>query len=469
MKRMLLAVVLTAPLLSYACDTGVDLDRHGLVQLTSRVYAYIPSGSSMDEGLGANSGFIVGKDGVLVVDSRNTPALARKLLETIRTVTDARILYLVNTHYHPDHTWGNNVFKDEGALIVSTTETRGDLKKYSPAYLSYYKKYKPETYELLKNVQVVLPDTTFKDEWEINLGDVTVVLRHFGPGHTSGDCVVIVPEERIVFTGGLLSNGYHPNLGDQGADFDNWIAILDRFKAMETRYLVPGTGTVCKAGVLDKNKDYIQTLREICREEIKRKTPLEKATFSVTVPGTEGYLQDNLLPFNVQAVYRKEILDVIKPNFTISLPQGFMINDGGGSTGRGWIRWAKDSEEGHLEIEVHWQPTSRSEVISQDIHDRLARYVKEHEGYEMEVEGSKKLDIGGEKAHAAHGTWKYRRESLIRAGGLWTWAIVLRDGTLYTIQLSTIAGYQRPREERNMVQLERIVASFRILSPQRGS
>jgi cyclase len=463
MKRLpalILPLVLLGALVVAGCGKK-NLDATGLVKLTDRVYAMVASGPTAAEGLGANSGFVVGNDGVLVVDSRYTPKLAGDLLKAIRSVTSAPVRYVVNTHYHPDHAWGNMVFKAQGAVIVARSETRDALRKYSPAYLAFYKDHGADAYEMLRDVQVTAPDTTFGDETEIDLGGVKVVLRYFGPAHTAGDCVVIVPRDKVAFVGGLLSNGYHPNMGDPGADFDNWIAALDRLRASKFAYVVPGQGKVCGAGELAIESRYITTLRNQCEKDMQKMVPLEQAVSTIVIPGAEAYLQPNLLPFNVQAVYRREMIRVVQPDFAIDLPEEFKIADGGGSPKLGFIRWAAGLERGSLEIDTQWKVTSSREVIVQDVVDVVARYVQTG-NVEMKIEGSKRIDVGGERAIASYGSWYSKEAAGIPGSGSWTWTLVIRGEKIYSIRLMADAGGDRKKAIENMAYLEKLASTFRI-------
>jgi len=459
-RRLVLSALLGFVFTLSGCEKR-DIDRTGLVKLTDRVYAMIALGPTGVEGLGANSGFVVGRDGVLVIDTRYTPPLANDLLRAVRSVTSAPITYVVNTHYHPDHVWGNMVFKAQGATIMARPETREAIAKYSSVYLDYYKERNKEAYEMLRDIEVVTPDTIIDDNEEIDLGGVEVVLRWLGPAHTAGDCIVIVPKERIAFTGGILSNGYHPNMGDPGGDFDNWIATLDRLGAMNIRYFVPGQGKVCGTEALEAEKKYIGAIRDQCERDIKRMIPMEQAASSIVLEEAEGYLQPNILPYNVQAVYRREIPAVVRPDFTFDMPAEFQIMDGGGSTKLGFIRWGVLLKTGFLEVEAQWKRTSSREVIRQDVVDAVARYV-EAGSQEMKIDGSKRLDIGGEKAVALYGTWKYKRETGLGGGGAWTLALVIRNGTLYSIKLTSDAGSDAQLEKMNMVNLERVASTFRV-------
>lgn len=461
----LLPAALLAVLLAHVHCERAGMEKAGLVKVSDHVYAFVARGASAVEGLGANSGFVVGEEGVLVVDSRYTPSLARELLEAVRSVTGAPVRYLVNTHYHPDHTWGNSVFKDEGAVIIARPETRSELEFYSPVYMNYYKGNKPEAFERIKDVRVVLPDSTFREMLDLDLGGVDVVLHYFGPGHTAGDCIVAVPMDRVAFAGGLISNGYHPNLGDGGADFENWIEILGRLDAMDLRYIVPGQGWVCGPPILEKQEDYIQKLRVRCIEEIRRGGSAQEAALSINLPGTEGYQQANLLPFNVLAVYRNEIIDVVKPDFEFDLPEGFVINDGAVEGRGGRIGWLHDYGKGYMELEVQWQPTVRREVIVQDVYDRVSRYMSGDVELNMRVEGPRKINIDGEETVAAHGRWVFKRSAGKLGGGIWTWAMVIRNGTSYSIQLSTNAAGDVEREQANMKVLDQVASTFRIKGP----
>ncbi len=459
-RRSTAAAVLIGALALSGCG-GRNLEQSGLVKLSDRVYAMIAKGPTAPEGLGANSGFVVGTDGVLVIDSRYTPALANELLAAIRSVTDVPVKYVVNTHYHPDHAWGNSVFKAQGAVIVARPETRAALLKYSPVYLEFYKEHNEETYAMLRDVRITAPDTTFGDETSIDLGGVTVDLRYFGPAHTAGDCVVIVPKDRTAFVGGLVSSGYHPNLGDPGADFDNWLATLDRIRELKLRRIVPGQGKMCGIEELAIEAGYITSLRDQCEQHIRKMVPLAQAIGSIGVPGSESYLQSNLLAFNVQAVYRREMLRVVEPEFALDLPEDFQIADGGGDPNLGFIRWGADTRGGSLEIDAQWKVTSSREVIAQDIADLVARF-SQAGGIEMKIEGTKRIDVGGEKAIASHGGWLAKSAGGVGKRGVWTWALVIRDGKIYSLRLTSDAGADRKRSLEDMAYLEKLVSTFRI-------
>lgn len=461
MKRSVVVLALAAALAAGAGCERKEAAKTGLVRVGKHTWAMIASGPTSVEGLGANSGFVVGSKGVLVVDARHTPPLAGELLGAIRTVTDAPILWVVNTHYHPDHTWGNSVFKEQGAVIASHPEAREAFIKYSPLYLDFYRNRGPEAFALLADVKFVPADTLVEDGAEIDLGGVSVELRHFGPGHTAGDLVAVVRQDRVAFTGGLLVNGYHPNLGDPGADFDNWLETLDGLRGMSVRRYVPAQGPVCGRGAIDAIKSYIKEIRGIGIDAIRKRYPLEEVVRTIRMSGAEGWLQPNILPFNVQAVYRREIPRIVNPAFTLDLPAEFLVLDGGGNPKLGYIRWGSQSKEkGYLEIEAQWKSSSSVEIIVQDVVEAVSRY-EQLGRRRMTIERTRRFDLAGRAAVGAEGTWTSVNVASDPGKGRWSWIMTLADGALYVIQCATDAAGDPAKEKANIAELERIAGTFR--------
>jgi glyoxylase-like metal-dependent hydrolase (beta-lactamase superfamily II) len=457
--------VAVAIIAAAGCSRKPDVGGTGLIRLGDGVYALIASGPSSAEGLGANSGFVVGDESVLVIDSRFTPDLAGELLGAIRSVTDLPIRYLVNTHYHPDHVWGNSVFRSEGAVILAREETVIEMERFSPVYKDYYRDRKPDVYEMIKEAETVLPDSIVGDRLEIDLGGIDVIVSYFGPCHTAGDLVVSVPARGVVFTGGIVSNGYHPNMGDQGADYDNWLKTLGRLENDQPGIVVPGQGRAGDAAMIDLHRRYMIDLAGMVVDAIRRGKILSDSIQKIRVPTAEGYLQDNLLPFNIQAIYRARAIDVTSPRVEMDIPSGFVVSDAAGGPEAGMIQWIAQLSEGYLELELSWQPTSRSEVIVEDINDRIARYAAGQDGlYDFATEGSRRVLAGEDTAPAVYGRWAYRATIRTKGEGAWLWAMTILDGRVYSIRMLTNTGGNQEFERKNIAALEEVVATLRRIN-----
>jgi len=471
-KTVLITSIIFMAMLIIGCGSSVEREQTGLVKLNEKAYAYIAAGPSSENNLGTNAGFIVGSKGVLVVDSRYTPKLAHELLGAIRTVTDLPIKYLVNTHYHPVNVWGNSVFRKEGAVIIARPETIRDIKKYSPIYMSYYKDNNPDEYKKLKNIVIALPDSAMGDQMILDLGAAEVTLSYFGPAHTEGDCIVSVDGGKIIFTGGILSKGYHPNLADPGADFDNWLNVIERLKKMNPEYLVPGEGKICVKEDIELQREYIVNLRDMCREEIRKSTPVSSvisaAAKKAVIPGSENYYNKNILGFNIRALFQSEVLSTVKPDFKFVFPQDFRVGSGGGNSMNGRIFWARQTENGYEEIEVLWQPTICKNVIMQDVYDRIGSFKCTAQQRELKLKGKKRFLIGEKPVKAAQGAW-FHKTRTVHLRGWWTMAMIIENDKLYTILCATTAGGREKIEQENIKRLEAIASTFQIISKEKVS
>jgi glyoxylase-like metal-dependent hydrolase (beta-lactamase superfamily II) len=213
-----------------------------------------------DEGkAGGNAGFVVGDDGVVVIDTFQDPEPAADLLAAIRKITNLPIRFVVNTHYHLDHVNGNDVFAAAGAVIISHKNARPWIRTENIKMID-----PPVTPEKKARVQsIALPNIVYDSSVDLYLGSRHVNVRYY-PGHTGGDSVVSVPDAKVVFCGDLLWKDHIPNLID--ASTPAWIKTLD---AMQTDYgastWVPGHGGVANAADIATFKKYLVDLRAAVR------------------------------------------------------------------------------------------------------------------------------------------------------------------------------------------------------------
>ncbi len=204
---------------------------------------------------GSNAGFVVGSNGVLVIDTFEEVGPARDLLAEIRKITSLPVRFVVNTHYHLDHTGGNAVFAQAGAIIVAQRNLRGWLRTEN---LKFFRDPKPEQKAMVESL--VLPDETYTDAVDIYLGTRQIQVRYM-LGHTGGDSVVIVPDTDVVFAGDLVWQKHLPNLID--ATTSDWVKTLEKLLAdRPSATFVSGHGDVATPADVRDFHDYLVTLRE---------------------------------------------------------------------------------------------------------------------------------------------------------------------------------------------------------------
>ncbi len=207
-------------------------------QIAPDLYFFWNDGSS-------NAMFMVTDEGVLVIDTQQHPADARRLLGLIRKVTDKPIKWVLVSHAHGDHFLGNPVFKAEGATIVSQRDTRGMMQKYYKDEVqrrqAYFKRYKLDTSEL----QMVLPEVTFDSRFTIHMGGRTAELISLGAGQNPGDTLVHFPHARTLFLGGPFSRQNWSNYSFTPS-VENWIVLLRKAAAFDVDTFIGGHGDVSK-------------------------------------------------------------------------------------------------------------------------------------------------------------------------------------------------------------------------------
>jgi glyoxylase-like metal-dependent hydrolase (beta-lactamase superfamily II) len=231
-----------------------------LKSLGHGVYAAIdsPKGEA-----GANAGFVIGEDGVLVVDTFQSPKAAERMLEEIRKLTSLPIRYVVNTHYHLDHVAGNDVFAREGASIIAHRNVRSWINTENLKFFG--KDIKPEQKTMVE--RLVRPGLVIDTALDVFLGSRRVSIRAF-PGHTGGDAVVAVPDAKVLFCGDLFWNRTLPNLID--ATTGAWIPTLETIAAAHPdATFVPGHGDVGHAADVNAFRGYLSDLRGLVAGPVK--------------------------------------------------------------------------------------------------------------------------------------------------------------------------------------------------------
>jgi glyoxylase-like metal-dependent hydrolase (beta-lactamase superfamily II) len=218
-----------------------------LKQVAPDLHFFYNDGSS-------NSAFLVTDAGVLVVDTGQHPAEGRGLLERIRKITDKPVKWVINTHAHGDHYFGNRAFKDAGATIVAHRDTAALMKAHyqyeTNRRQAYFKRQKLDPAE----VSLVLPDVAYGTSLTLTLGNRSVQVMYLGPGQNPGDTLVHFPHARALFVGGPFARRNWSNTSFTPS-VNGWIALLDEIVMMDVDMYLPGHGDVgTKQDVRDEAK-----------------------------------------------------------------------------------------------------------------------------------------------------------------------------------------------------------------------
>jgi cyclase len=264
-----------------------------LKALAPGVYAFIGG-----EGK-TNSGFVVTDKGVVVIDTQGPAELAMLLREKIKETTDKPVTHVINTHYHGDHTFGNQYFAE--GLIIAHEKTRKALIEGDEGHRAMFRKFFGE--ESLKGFSLTPPDMTFTDRMILRHGGRTMELVYAGgKAHTDGDIFVWLPEEKVLFSGDLLYNGRLPLLNDGqtlGA-----LKAIDMITSTGAARLVPGHGPLASKEDALRYRGYIESLRAEVKRMMDEGMGRGEVTSSISLPAYSSWLMyREWLPANAAAVF----------------------------------------------------------------------------------------------------------------------------------------------------------------------
>ncbi|MFI6603157.1 MBL fold metallo-hydrolase [Nonomuraea sp. NPDC050536] len=237
-------------------------------EVSAGVYAYVqPDGSWWIN----NTGFLVGRRGVISIDTCATERRTRAYREAVAKVTDRPITTLVNTHHHGDHTFGNYLFPE--ATIVGHERVREQiLADGIPGYRSAW-----SASVEWGDLEPVPPFLTYTDQVTLYSDELRCEVRHFGlPAHTTNDSIVWIPERRLLFAGDLVFNGGTPFV--LMGSVTGAIEALDLLRDLGAETIVPGHGEVCGPDAIDRVQAYLRFVQVTAeRGRAAGLTPLEAA------------------------------------------------------------------------------------------------------------------------------------------------------------------------------------------------
>jgi cyclase len=203
----------------------------------------------------ANCMWIIFEDYVVVIDA-NFPWAAREIVTKIKATTEKPIRYVLNTHYHSDHSYGDSIFTDLGAVIVSSEATDSE-NRASKGFATWNDPAHP-----LAGAHQEYAVITFSDRLVFDDGTQRVEMIRLGPAHSKGDSVAWLPKEKIVATGDLcVTWAIGNNVGDPSNSYDGWLKALDTMASWNPSTVIPGHGDVSNANALKRAKTFLAGMR----------------------------------------------------------------------------------------------------------------------------------------------------------------------------------------------------------------
>src|SRR3954469_506157 len=237
-----------------------------------------------NEGNTSNAGFVITSAGVVVFDALGTPSLGWALLQQIRKVTDKNIRYVVASHYHADHIYGLQAFKDHTDAVIVAQERAGEYKENEETADEKANQRLDQRRGVLfpwvdQDTRVVPPDITFRDRMTIALGDKRLTLLSAGPAHSSSDIMMLVEPDGVLFAGDIVQNSRIPHMNSDDVSTTQGLAALGEVEKLDPNFIIPGHGKASTAAkeAIAFTRDYIQFVRSAMTVAVQDWTEFDAA------------------------------------------------------------------------------------------------------------------------------------------------------------------------------------------------
>jgi glyoxylase-like metal-dependent hydrolase (beta-lactamase superfamily II) len=211
-----------------------------------------------------NVGIVVGNKATLVVDTGLGPRNAETILREVAKVSRNSDLYLVTTHFHPEHAAGSSAFPAGTKFVVSRAQQQ-EIDELGLDMVRRFSAISPATGELLKDIQFRRPDVLFDREHRLDLGGVQVQLLSLGSMHTRGDTMAFVEPDLVLFAGDVVMNRAFLAWG-QASSAQTWLDVLGRLESLRPTKVVPSHGPMGDATIIGEQRGVLQTLQARVRD-----------------------------------------------------------------------------------------------------------------------------------------------------------------------------------------------------------
>lgn len=277
MKIITLLLILLSPIL-YASEYAKSSVDMTLQKVSEHVYFVqgIAGIATDNEGFISNAAAVITGDGVIIIDALGSPSLAQKFLQLIRQITDKPVLKVIATHYHADHIYGLQVFRDLGAEIIAPAGYHEYLD--SPMSLERLEERRVSLFPWVdEQTQLVKPDRVITADEHFTLGGVEFVVHLYGSAHSEGDLAVLVKNDAVLISGDIIFEGRIPFTG--GADTAYWLKVLNELDTIDLKALIPGHGAVASDpnGLINFNLRYLKKVRDVMSAAVEDMISFDEA------------------------------------------------------------------------------------------------------------------------------------------------------------------------------------------------
>jgi glyoxylase-like metal-dependent hydrolase (beta-lactamase superfamily II) len=233
-------------------------------------------GSSKNQNFISNAGFVITPKGVVVVDALGSPILAKKLIAEIKKITSQKVVAVIVTHYHADHVYGLQEFRNIGAKIYAQGEGRSYITSETARQRLIASRVDFAPW-VNASTRLMEADIWIDQRYTLTVGGVVFKISRVGPAHAPEDLIIYIPSEKVLFAGDLVFRGRIPFVGN--ADSKGWLHALDEIASLNPNVVIPGHGAHSSNPAEDIRftREYLRYLRESMTKSAVNMDPFEEA------------------------------------------------------------------------------------------------------------------------------------------------------------------------------------------------
>jgi len=271
------------------------VDEKTLTRVSDHVYALVGW---------PNIGIVVGNRATLVIDTGLGARNGATVVRVVQRLAKGPNLYLTTTHYHSEHTTGEQAFPPNTVLIRPTVQQQ-ELNQRLPAHMARFREMSQQNKDLLQDVKLRTADILFNGEMKLDLGGVTARLFCLGPAHTQGDMLIFVEEDSVLIPGDIVESKLFPIMPEE-ASMKGWLAVLDKLEPLKARLIVPDHGELGDGSLIAKQRAMLQELQGRALELKRQGKSAEEAVKLLTAElhaKHPDYAQVERITADVKLVY----------------------------------------------------------------------------------------------------------------------------------------------------------------------
>ena len=229
-----------------------------------------------------NVAIIIGSRATMVVDTGLGQKNGATVMRAEQKLAKGPILYLTTTHFHSEHTSGEQAFP-ASTIIIRNSAQQDEMNKGVAGHIEVFKKMSAQNLDLLQDVKFRAPDVVFDRESKVDLGGVTARLFWLGAAHTKGDELIFVEEDSVLIPGDIVQKDIFPIMPNPDASVKGWLSILDNVEALHPKFIVPDHGpAIVDASQIATERAYLMALQSRALELKKQGVSVDDAGKTIT-------------------------------------------------------------------------------------------------------------------------------------------------------------------------------------------